>query len=119
MLILPSNPTRAQKLLHGVARQRAHCTAVVFGDTEDAREAASRADVRAENHPFRKVVWIPEPAVLEGDAVFAPLANAYAAGATTAFLTFSFDIAKQLAAADARKFRIIERGFIAAEIGES
>ena len=62
MLILPTRAAdgkqRAQKLLQDIADQRVHTTMVVFGDGDRPREIASRADRRAENNPFRAVVYL-------------------------------------------------------------
>jgi hypothetical protein len=101
MVILPTSKARdgvarAQKLLHEAADQRVHCTMVVFGDGDRPREIASRADVRSENDPFRGVIWIPDVAILEGDAAFQPLLARYNAGDEAVALTIQFEVSSAL-----------------------
>ena len=113
MIILPADKERALKLLAAVAAQRVHCTAIVRGDTEMAREAASRADVRAENHPFRKVVWMPDPKLIEHRPEYAEIARTHA---TSVFLSFSFHVVRELHVPEALSFIAIERAFIDASM---
>jgi hypothetical protein len=123
MLILPTASSaaqkdRAQQLLTSVAGQRLHCTIVVFGDTERAREIASRADVRAENNAFRKVVWIPDIAVLAGNSGFAVLADHAAAGAEAVALTLRFQPSCALRGGEAVDFFKLELAFADALAGK-
>ncbi len=82
MLILPaSDPTRAKALLGQLASDRKQCALIVFGDGARPHEIASRADVRADSNPFRQVVLVLNPSVLDGDPQFNPLLKLQAAGA--------------------------------------
>jgi hypothetical protein len=122
MLILPTTKThdgkaRAQKLLHDVAAQRVHCTLVVFGDGERPREIASRADRRAENDPFRAVVYIPDVGVLAGEAAFAILAERHTAGEEAVALTIRFQISVALRGPPALDFFELEQAFARAGAG--
>ena len=123
MLILPTASSadqkqRAQQLLASVAGQRLHCTIVVFGDGDRAREIASRADVRAENHAFRKVVWIPDISVLAGDNGFAPLMDQAKAGVEAVALTLRFQLSCCLQGSDAVDFFKLEVAFSDALAGK-
>ena len=60
----PNGAAEAEKLLKEVFCQRRKAICFVFGDTPRVREIASRADVRAEDHPARQVVWVPDAKVL-------------------------------------------------------
>ncbi len=111
MLILPaSDKSRAVSLLRQVADSRERCHLVVFGDDERAREIASRADVRAEGHPFRRVVLVPSTSVLEGEERFAHLCNA-AAGQDVVGMSISFQVVITLVGDDALRFSKLERAF--------
>ena len=47
--------------MNQLINDRAHVCCLVFGDTPDAREAASRADVRASSLPgSRCVIWVAD-----------------------------------------------------------
>lgn len=119
MLILPSsNPARARRLLDRIAEDGSRCSIIVFGNTEQAREIASRADMRAEGHPFRKVVWIPEPAVLEGVPRFAHLRAAAEQGYDAVAMTVRFQVAARLRGPDALNSTLLERAFAGALAGE-
>jgi hypothetical protein len=101
MVILPRSSApdglpRAQKLLHDAADQRVHCTLVVFGDSDRAREIASRADLRSQNNPFRGVIWAPDVAVLQGDDAFKPLLAELSKGEEAVALTLKFEVSGSL-----------------------
>jgi len=118
MLILPSSdPERARSLLGQIADDRQHSAIVVFGSTERAREIASRADVRADGNPFRRVVLVPEPSVLAQDARFAFLAAAASAGAEAVAVTLDFRLSARLSGPDAVDFSILEGAFADATSG--
>jgi hypothetical protein len=122
MLILPTSKStggkaRAQKLLRAVVEQRVHCTLVVFDDGEHPREIASRADCRAENDPFRAVVYIPDPTVLEGEPVFSLLAHRHAAGEEAVALTIRFEVSSCLKGPAALDFYELEQAFARAGAG--
>jgi hypothetical protein len=119
MLILPtSDPQRAKTLLGQLAADRRHCAIIVFGDSERAREIASRADVRAEGHPFRRVVLVPSPQVLAGEPQFAPLLRAQAGGAEAVTVTLDFKPSRALSGDEALDFFVLEKAFAAALAGE-
>ncbi len=119
MLILPtSDAARAKALLGQLADDRKHCALIVFGDGERAREIASRADVRAENHPFRQVVLVPKPAVLEGDPRYATLLRLQADGAEVVAVAIDFQASSRLAGEDATDFFELERAFADALAGK-
>ena len=122
MLILPTKAAtegtaRARKLLQAVADQRVHCTLVVFGDGDRAREIASRADRRAENDPFRAVVYVPDASVLEGVAAFAALLAKHRAGHDAVALTIRFEISSALAGDAALDFFELEQALAKAGAG--
>jgi len=119
MLILPtSDAPRARTLLGQVAADRQHCAIIVFGDTERAREIASRADVRATGDPFRKVVLVPSPAVLKGDPQYAALLGAQAGGAEAVAVTIDFRVSSTLSGDDATDFLALEQAFADALAGK-
>jgi hypothetical protein len=119
MLILPtSDPARAKALLGQVATDRTHCLVVVFGDGERPREIASRADVRADGNPFRQVVLVPKPSVLEGDPQYAPLLKQLAAGAEAVAMTTDFQVSSTLSGPDATDFFELESAFADAQAGK-
>jgi len=116
MLILPTTQTtdgkaRAQKMLREVADQRVFCTMAVFGDGDRPREIASRADRRAENDPFRSVVYIPDVAVLIGETRFKKLLAKQETGEEAVALTIRFEISCSLHGADALDFFELEQAF--------
>ena len=115
MLIIPAATEQALPLLEQVRMQRAHCTLFVLGDTEKTRELASKADVRAENHPYRKVVWTPHIATLGLAPGYERLAQEAAGGALVVALRFDFSFSSALRATDVIDFVEIERTFIKAE----
>jgi len=122
MLILPMGPkpedvANAQRLLLEVANQRVKVSIVVFGAGARPQEIASRADVRADGHPFRKVVWIPDPAVLGTEPLFEPLRVALAAGAEALALTLQFHASSLLRGPDAVSFIKLEEAFARALAG--
>lgn len=123
MLILPTSraangKARAQKLLRAVADQRVHVSLIVFGDGDRPREIASRADRRAENNPFRAVVYIPDTTVLDGTRSFAPLLGKHRAGAEAVALTIRFQISSALQGDAAIDFFELEQAFARAGAGE-
>lgn len=122
MLILPTTESangkeRAHRLLSDVARQRVHCSLVVFGNGERAREIASRADVRAESAPFRKTVWIPDPSVLAGHPEFAALLKAVEKQAEVVALSLRFQPVLELRGDQALDFFELEIAFSSALAG--
>ena len=119
MLILPtSDSQRAQALLGQVATDRRRCAVIVFGDTERAREIASRADVRAEGHPFRCVVLVPDSKVLQGGAPFGAILRAHANGAEAVAVTLDFRLSSTLSGDDATDFLVLEESFASALAGK-
>ncbi|HWU85724.1 MAG TPA: hypothetical protein VN253_00510 [Kofleriaceae bacterium] len=123
MLILPTSKSpdgkaRAQKLLRAVVDQRVSCTLAVFNDGDRPREIASRADRRAENDPFRAVVYIPDVTVLEGDPTFSPLLKKQAVGEEVVALTIRFEISSCLKGPSAIDFFELEQAFTRAGSGE-
>jgi hypothetical protein len=119
MLILPSSDAqRAKALLLQVATDRQHCAILVFGDTEQAREIASRADVRATGDPFRKVVLVPNPAVLDGEAQFSDVLSAQAGGADAVAVTIDFRVSSTLSGDKATDFLALEQAFADALAGK-
>jgi hypothetical protein len=122
MMILPLSTgpdglARAQSLLRDVEQQRRICTLFVFRDSDDSREIASRADVRASGHPFRQVVWIPDPRVLVGEARFRWLADADAQGWDAMAATIDFRPSSRLRWPDAKRFMLLEKAFAEALAG--
>ena len=117
MLILSKNTDKALPLLHQVRVQRAHCTLFVFGDSDAMKELASKADVRAENHPYRKVVWVPDPQVLYNVPEFSVLQREHEGGAIAATMTFDFRLSSVRKANDTIDLVAIEQSFIDAEMG--
>ena len=118
MLILPSSdPERAQRLLSQVADDRRHAAIVVFGNTERAREIASRADVRAEGHPFRRVVLVPDLTVLAQSARFAWLVDAASDGVEAVAVTLDFRLSARLSGDVAVDFDGLEKAFADATAG--
>lgn len=119
MLVLPiSDPERARRLLGQVAGDRRQCSIIVFGDTERARVIAARADIRAQGHPFRKVVRVPALSLLGDDVRFAALVAGAGAGADAVAMTARFRISRRLQGAEALDFAHIERAFARALAGE-
>jgi hypothetical protein len=123
MLILPTSgvadgKARAQKLLQDIVGQRVHATMIVFGDGDRPREIASRADRRAENNPFRAVVFIPDVAVLEGAAPFGPLLGKHSGGAEAVALTIRFELSGSLRGDAALDFFELEQAFARAGAGQ-
>jgi hypothetical protein len=119
MLILPtSDPSRAKSLLGQIANDRTHCALVVFGDGERPREIASRADVRADGNPFRQVVLVPKPSVLDGDAQYTLLLHLQAGGAEVVAVTTDFKISSTLKGDDATDFFMLEQAFADAQAGK-
>jgi len=119
MLILPaSDPVRAKALFGEVAADRKRCALIVFGDGERPREIASRADVRADGNPFRQVVLVPKPSVLEGDARYAALLRLQASGAEVVAMTIDFQPSSTLSGDDATDFLELERAFADAQAGK-
>jgi hypothetical protein len=116
MTIIPTAETgeggqRARRLLAEVLEQRRKVTFVVFGDSERAREIASRADVRAEGHPARQVIWLPDARVLEGRPELAVLERLAREGTEAAFFTLDFALSSIPSAADVTRFSQLELGF--------
>jgi hypothetical protein len=119
MLILPtSDPIKAKTLLSQLAADRKHCVLIVFGDGERPQEIASRADVRADGNPFRQVVLVPKPSVLEGDPQYAPLLRCQGAGAEVVAMTTDFQISSVLSGDDATDFFALEQAFASAQMGK-
>lgn len=116
MLILPvaeapNGAADARRLLLEVADQRTKVSIVVFGDDAHRRQIASRADVRADGHPFRRVVWIPDPSVLAGDETFSVLARAAANQDEAVAMTLQFRVSSRLRGGAAISFIELERAF--------
>lgn len=121
MIILSNTDAeKAKRLMREVMQQRRKVTLVVFGDPVDgrAREVASRADVRADDHPARQVVWAPNPSLLDGEE-FALLRELAAAGTEAAFFTLEFALSSTIGGADAMRFLRLEIGFARALAGET
>ena len=114
MIIIPSTPDLAKPLLEQVQTQRMHCTLFVFGDDEERRTIASKADVRAENHPFRKVVWVPVPEVMNGLPGCEQLTGLQGEGTIVAALSFRFTLCSKLGPTDTIDFVALEEAFIRA-----
>jgi hypothetical protein len=119
MLILPgSDAETACRLLGQIAESRKHCTIVVFGADERAQQIASRADVRAEDHPFRKVVLVPNAADLSEDDRFSALLSV-AEGFDVVAMTIRFLVSSRLAGTDAMDFEKLEWAFSCALAGDT
>jgi hypothetical protein len=123
MLILPTSAAvrgtdRAQRLLQDVVRQRVHATLIVFGDGDRPREIASRADRRAENNPFRAVVYVPDATVLDGVDMFAALRDQHRGGAEAVALTIQFQVSSSLRGDAATDFFELEQAFARAGAGQ-
>jgi hypothetical protein len=117
-ILSASDPARAKALLGQLAGDRKHCALIVFGDGERPREIASRADVRADGNPFRQVVLVPNPSVLEGNPQYAPLLRMQAGGAEVVAMTTDFQISSILSGDDATDFFELERAFTDAQAGK-
>ena len=104
-------------MLAELAADRVHCAIIVFGDSERAREVASRADVRAQGHPFRRVVLVPKPAVLNGEPTFSPLLAFVAQGVDAVAVTIDFRISSTLSGPMAVDFLALEQAFADALAG--
>jgi len=113
MLIVPSDAQLAIPLLTQVREQRMHCTMFVLADTEAARILASKADVRAEHHPYRKVVWAPARSGLEAAPGYEALVTKAVPGVAAIAMTFDFRFACSLAEGE-DSFLKIEQAFILA-----
>jgi hypothetical protein len=113
----PQGAARAQGLLREVADQRVRCTMLVFGDSDDAREIASRADVRAHGHAFRQVVWIPDITVVNGVPRYGWLAKAQGDGWDAVAATIRFETSSRLRRPDALRFYLLEKAFAEALAG--
>ena len=114
MLIVPTVPAEARPLLDHIRTQREHSTMFVLARGEDGSRLASKADVRAENHPFRKVVWVMEPSVLSEIVEYSEVAASADAGAIVCTLTFNFQLSSTLKSSDVIDFVAIEEAFISA-----
>ena len=116
----PNGAAEAEKLLKEVFCQRRKVTCFIFGDTPTAREIASRADVRAEDHPARQVVWVPDGEVLNSaDAVLAPLQRHALPQERAVFFNLESKLSSILAGADARSFAKLEVAFARALAGDT
>ncbi|HUQ01021.1 MAG TPA: hypothetical protein VM261_00940 [Kofleriaceae bacterium] len=113
----PQGTTRAQALLREVADQRVRCTVLVFGDSNDSREIASRADVRAHGHAFRQVVWVPDIAVVNGVPRYRWLTEAHGDGWDAVAATIRFETSSRLRRPDALRFYLLEKAFADALAG--
>lgn len=125
MIIIPTTDAlngevEATKLLKEVFCQRRRVTCFVFGDTPTAREIASRADVRAEDHPARQVIWVPDGGVLRSaDAVLAPLHQHSMPQERAVFFNLDSAASSILAGPDARSFAKLELAFARALAGDT
>jgi hypothetical protein len=109
MLILPAdNVELARRLLDRAAGDRHAVSYLVLGDGERRRQLASRADVRAENHPFRRVIWIPAPERFAGHPTLAWLA---AETGPVVVTTLRFEVSSRLSETAAMDFSQVERAF--------
>jgi hypothetical protein len=122
MLILPTRGRSdgvkvALELLDQIANQRMQVSIIVFDDGDRPREIASRADVRADGHPGRRVVWIPDMSVLDAVSRYAFLLKARTAGAEAVALTLDFVLSSHLSGPTATKFTRLETAFAAALAG--
>lgn len=116
----PNGAAEADKLLKEVFCQRRRVTCFIFGDTAAAREVASRADVRAEDHPARQVVWVPDERVLNSaDAVLAPLQRHASPEGRAVFFNLDSKLSAILIGADARSFAKLEVAFARALAGDT
>lgn len=122
MLILPrkdapDGKADAQRLLLEVVNQRVKVSLIVLGDDDHRRKIASRADVRADGHPFRRVVWIPDIEVLADQPRFAVLVDAIGKGDEAVAMTLEFKLSSRLRGAEAESFIKLEQAFARALAG--
>src|SRR5687768_8969463 len=116
VIILPTSQAergveRAIALLTEVATERRTVVIVVLGEGDRPREIASRADVRADGHPSRRVIWIPDLSVLDGSDRFGFLLREAGRGVEALALTLAFEPSVRLAGDDATKFVQLEQAF--------
>jgi len=114
MVIVPKAAKDADPVLSQLRAQRSHCTLYVLVPDDEGSQIASSADVRAENHPFRKVAWIPNPAILDLPGCEA-LKQASANGSAICVMTFDNRLSSQLKVG-ATSLLAIEKAFIKAEM---
>ncbi|MET0792849.1 MAG: hypothetical protein ABW061_15115 [Polyangiaceae bacterium] len=114
MVIVPKTLKEAGAVLKQLATQRSHVTLYVLVPGDDGAQIASDADIRAENHPFRKVAWITEPATL-GLPGCEVLKQARDDGAAVSVMTFDNRLSSVLPASGDVDLVAIERAFIKAE----
>jgi hypothetical protein len=114
MVIVPKTPEAADPVLKQLRAQRSHCTLYVLVPDDEGSQLASDADIRAENHPFRKVAWITNSAVLKlaGCEV---LKKACDDGAAICVMTFDNRLSSVLLPGGDLDLLAIEKAFIKAE----
>jgi hypothetical protein len=114
MVIVPKASKRAEPVLKQLRKQRSHCTLYVLVPGDDGAQIASDADIRAENHPFRKVAWVTNSATLAlpGCEV---LEKAFVEGAAICVMTFDYRLSSTLAVEDV-DLLAIEKAFIKAQM---
>ena len=93
--------------------------AMVFGDTPRARDIAQRATVRAEDHPARQVVVMPDRRVAEGAPDLARFIGLSEDGTEIAFFTLDFKLSSRLRGEDALSFAKLELAFASALAGDA
>lgn len=114
MVIVPRKPQEADVVLAQLRAQRSHCTLYVLVPGDEGSQLASDADIRAENHPFRKVAWITDAATLQlpGCEVLKRSADD---GAAISVMTFDNRLSSVLLLNGDLDLLAIEQAFIKAE----
>lgn len=114
-MTVPKTSTEARPVLEQLAAQRDRCTMFVLGDARQA--VAVQADLRANGHPFRRVAWLPDPAVMSDLPDYHGVRDAHAAGAFVVTMTVDFSFSSSLSDADTVDLVALEEAFINAETG--
>lgn len=115
MVTVPKTPAEARPVLEQLAAQRDRCTMFVLGDGR--QDIATTADLRATGHPFRRVAWLPNPAVMSDVSDFESVSAAHTAGGFVVTMTADFAFSSSLSDADTVDFVALEEAFIKAETG--
>lgn len=116
MVIIPNALKPAGAALEQLRVQRQHCTFYVLLAGDDGAQLASDADIRAENHPFRKVAWVTAPELLAQLPHNELLVQALAEDAAVCVATFDNRRSSVLKRGEKITLLTIEKAFIKAEV---
>jgi len=113
MVIVPNVAKDAQPVLDQLRAQRTHCTLFVLKGGDAGSQLASQADIRSENHPFRKVAWVATPSVLSIVQGYTDVIASAGNGDAICVMTFDFRLSSTLTGSP--DLLDIEQAFIKAE----